>query len=123
MKHLESDHINGIVLQLSEDFYGANGELDEFQIRDRLMEAIIERCNHHIAGHSGMYGEDFIGMSVEEHAHKPAITLYQAAGLILGVWKDMDRDIMQMVAEWTPPALPLPETLEQAIAAKRSEAV
>jgi hypothetical protein len=95
LKHLENNYcIDGIALSLDENMYGANGELDDDQeIRDRLMEAIVARCNYHIAGQSGIY-EDFIPMSVAEHAYKPALTLSQAASLILGVWKYKDRQYM-----------------------------
>jgi hypothetical protein len=49
IKHLESDHINDIALQLGEDVYGAYGDLDEFEIHEHLMQAIVEHCNFHIA--------------------------------------------------------------------------
>jgi hypothetical protein len=95
-----SDHyIDGIALQLSEDVHGASGDFDDLQIRTRLMEAIVARCNYHIYGHSGIY-EDFIQMSVEEHADKPALTLRQAANLIFGVWKYMEEsEWRRVVAE------------------------
>lgn len=88
--HLDSDYIDRIALQLDGDVYGANGDLDHQEILDRLMETIVEKCNHHLAGHSGIY-EDFIPMSVEEHAYAPALTLSQAASMILRVWEYMDR--------------------------------
>jgi hypothetical protein len=83
-------YIDDIGLQLDEDCYGANGELDDQQIRERLMQKIVERCNYNISGHSGVY-EDWKQMSVTEHEHQPAITLLQAASMILGVYEHMDR--------------------------------
>jgi hypothetical protein len=63
------------------------------------MQAIVEQCNYHLSGNSGLYEEDFIQMSVAEHADKPAVTLRQAANLIFSVWKDKDRDCMQMFGD------------------------
>ena len=40
MKHLESNYINTIALSLNEDVYGANGDLDDFEIKERLIENI-----------------------------------------------------------------------------------
>jgi hypothetical protein len=102
IKHLDGDYINPIAFQLDEDVYGANGDLDDLEVKSRLMEAIVSQCNYHIAGHSGLDGEKFIGMSVEEHASKPALTLSQAADLIFGVWAYKDCQYMEAVEAGEP---------------------
>jgi hypothetical protein len=90
-----SEHyIDDLALQLDEDTNGANGELDTKQIRERLMQSIVERCNYSIAGHSGI-DEDWIEMSVAEHEHQPALTLSQAASFIMRVWLHKDRQVME----------------------------
>jgi hypothetical protein len=96
MKHLESDHIDTIALRLDEDMRGANGDLSKNEIHDRLMQAIVGQCNHHMSGvcDNGI-DEDFIPMSVEEHAYRPALTLYQAASLILDVWEYKERQWLE----------------------------
>ena len=78
MDHLKSDYINDIALQLDEDVYGANGELDDQEIRDRLMETIIDQCNYPVDGR---------------------VDVWQAANLILGVWKYKDRNLMNAIKE------------------------
>ena len=87
--HLKSGHIDNIALQLAEDVYDSDFNREE--IMDRLMRAIVARCNYPHVAVSGV-ADDFIVMSVEEHAHKPALTLHQAASLILSVWEYMDRE-------------------------------
>jgi hypothetical protein len=62
------------------------------------MQKIVERCNFHIYCHSGIY-EDFQPMSVQEHLEKPALTLWQAANLTLGVCKHKDGEAMQAIAD------------------------
>jgi hypothetical protein len=86
------NYIDDIALQLDEDTSGANGELDTKQIRDRLMQSIVER-----SGHSG------IEMSIAEHEHKPALTLSQASSLIMRVWLHKDRQVMEEVMSSLPP--------------------
>ncbi|WP_256806333.1 hypothetical protein [Bradyrhizobium sp. Bra64] len=106
LDHLESHYIDSIALSLDEDVYGANGELDDLEIRSRLMEKIVAQCNYHISGHSGIY-EDFISMSVKDYSDKPALTLRQAASLILGVWRYKDCQCMSAEAKLTSwPSLP-----------------
>jgi hypothetical protein len=100
MKYLEGGYTSRIALSLTEDIYGANGDLDEFQVQDRLMKAIIEWCEYHLDGQSGLWGEDFIPMSVEEHAYKPALTLSQAASLVLGVWRHMHSSALAEVCRF-----------------------
>jgi hypothetical protein len=77
--HLKSDHIDKIALQLDEDVYGANGDLSDHQIRYRLMEAIIVQLGV---------------LKPVMDVHTPSLSLAQAADLILGVWRDKDRDYM-----------------------------
>jgi hypothetical protein len=80
-----SEHyIDDLAMQLDEDINGANGELDDDQIRERLMQSIVERCNYSISGHSGIY-EDWIEMSIAEHEYKPALTLSQTASMVLSI--------------------------------------
>jgi hypothetical protein len=114
MKHLSSTAICRLALQLDEDVYG---DFDDIQIRHRLMEAIVSQCNYHLEGHSGTYDEDFMPMSVEEHASKPALTLNQAARMIISVWESKDRDLMEIIGNpnWPSP-LPSVEELERRIA-------
>jgi hypothetical protein len=94
LDHLSNSYRSELASQLDDDCYGASGDFDDQQIRDRLMEAIVERCNYHISGHSGIY-EDFVPMSVAEHKYKPALTLSQAAGLIISVWRHKDRQVIE----------------------------
>jgi len=82
------------------------GEYDELEILNRLTQATVEQCNFHIAGHSGLFEENFIAMSVEEHADKPALTLRQVAYLILGVWEHKDYDLIEALT-WTGDLPPL----------------
>jgi hypothetical protein len=57
------------------DVYGASGDLDEGQIRDRLIATIHGVTNY-------AYRDNLIPVET-------------AAGLILGVWEDKDRDVME----------------------------
>src|SRR6516165_9297641 len=59
-----------IARQPNRDYSGFNGELDEAQIRVRLIQAIVEECDFHI------------------HSEDPLLTV--AAGLALAVWKYTD---------------------------------
>jgi hypothetical protein len=69
-----------IALSLEEDVYGASGEFNETQLRERLMQKIVEGCYSKIYDGTGE-------MSVAEHEFKPVITLCNAARMILGVWR------------------------------------
>ena len=94
---IELDYYDSIASQLDEDVYGASSvELNEKQIFSRLMQSIVERCNHSIADHSGV-NEDWIQITITEHEHYPAVTLSQAANMILNVWKHKER---QSLDEW-----------------------
>jgi hypothetical protein len=92
MNHLESKDIRNFVLALDENMTVtcAAGDLDHYEIRNRLMQSIVEHLNYSIAGHSGIY-EDWIEMSVAKHEHEPAITISQAASLIRYVWEYKER--------------------------------
>ena len=77
--------------RIDEDMHGASGVMDEEQLQDAVMKHIVEACNYSMPGKSGIY-EPWEEMSVKEHAHKPALTLYQAANFILHVarhWESM----------------------------------
>jgi hypothetical protein len=86
-KHLVSNRIDLIALQLDNDVYGASGDWSEAQIRKRLMKSIAEQ-----------HGND-------------EWTLAQVADLVFGVWQHKDRDLMEMLTD--PPDRPLPDTLEE----------
>ena len=78
IKHLLNDVINDIALTLDEDVYGSNGDLDEFQIRDRLVENIHATTDYR-------YAED--GM----------IPVRVVASLIQSVWEHEDRKYMDLL--------------------------
>ena len=78
LQYIKHGHVDDLAMMLSADVYSMEADMDYFAVRERLMKAIVERF------------EDFIQMSVEEHAHKPALTLWQVACLVLSVWKHMD---------------------------------
>jgi hypothetical protein len=78
IKHLQSDTINCIALSLDEDVYGSNGDLDEFQIRDHLIENI-----HAATGYQ--YGD--------------TIPVHVVANLIQSVWEYEDRKYMDEISE------------------------
>jgi hypothetical protein len=75
LNHLRTGEIDSIALQLSEDVYGANGELDGMEVIKRLERTIAAEC----------------GLPANQHAHSPAITLAECATLVFGVWCAMDR--------------------------------
>jgi hypothetical protein len=79
IKHLQSDDINDIALSLDEDVYGSNGDLDEFQIKERLLANIHASTNYQYAD-SGM------------------IPIEVVASLIQGVWEYEDRKFMDELA-------------------------
>jgi hypothetical protein len=93
-----ADHIDSIAESLDEDIYGASGEFNDEQIRERLMQKIVERCNYHCGG-SGSEDEDPASMSIAIHEFKPALSLSQAANLILGVWKHMAKQSVELLYE------------------------
>jgi hypothetical protein len=49
IKHLQSDTINDIALSLNEDVYGSSGDLDECQIKERLIENIHASTDYRYA--------------------------------------------------------------------------
>jgi hypothetical protein len=100
--------INHLALSLDEDVYGAGAKFNDQQIRDRLMQSIVEQCNYSMPDHIGI-GE-YLNLMSAEHKHKPAVTLWQAANLILGVWRHMDCRLKEalMEANATPEAMPRP---------------
>ena len=72
IKHLEYDYINTIALELSEDVHGANGDLDDQEIKRRLIEAIHDHTD---------YAYHDTGM----------MPVWRAADLIRSVWEYMDQ--------------------------------
>jgi hypothetical protein len=70
--HYRREYICNIALQLCEDMTGANGDLDEDQINDRLIEAIHESFDYQFK-QSGM------------------MPMSAAASLVISVWRHMDR--------------------------------
>jgi hypothetical protein len=89
LQYLKNGHINDIAMMLTDNVYLGTGDMDYFAVRERLMKAIVEWFLDPFSGHS-FPCEDFILMSVEGHADKPTLTLFQAACLVLSVWKHMD---------------------------------
>ena len=75
IKHLASEHIDDIALSLDEDVYGANGDLDELQIKERLI------ANIHAA-------TDYA------HVETGMIPIRRVASLIQSVWEHQDRKYM-----------------------------
>lgn len=79
IKHLNSDHINDIALSLDEDVYGANGDLDESQIKSRLIMNIHYATDYQYVAHDMM-------------------PVWAAADLIRSVWEYMDRRYMSEIS-------------------------
>jgi hypothetical protein len=75
LRHLKSDHVDLIALGLDEDVYGANGDLDDFEIKKRLVQRIHEATN----------------------CYEDAIPVWSVANLIYSVWADKDRDVMDLL--------------------------
>jgi hypothetical protein len=78
IKHLMSDDINTIALSLDEDIYGANGDLDDQEIAERLIENIHRATDYRY----------FTGAMV------PIGTV---ASLIRNVWEYKDRKYMNLI--------------------------
>jgi hypothetical protein len=92
IKHLSSDHINTIALSLSEDVYGANGDLHDVEITSRLIDHIHAATDY-------------------AYTDSERIPVWIAADLIQSVWEYMDRRYMELQAEalnngFVPPPLP-----------------
>jgi hypothetical protein len=80
IKHLYSDYIDDIALGLDEDVYGANGDLDESQIKSRLIANIHRRTDC-------------------QYAANDMMPVWAAADLIRSVWEYMDRKYMGEVGQ------------------------
>ena len=78
INHLKSDHINLFALGLAEDVYGSNGDLDELEIKQRLIEQIHAHADYQYAA-SGM------------------MPVWATADLIRSVWEYMDRKYMDQI--------------------------
>jgi hypothetical protein len=92
--HLNSGYINMIALGLDEDVYGANGNLDEIQILERLIRNV-----HNHTGH--------------QYAQTGMIPVGAVAALVRSVWEYKVREVMeQMGRVWEHP---LPDTIEEAV--------
>jgi hypothetical protein len=78
IKHLESEYIDDIVLGLDEDVYGANGDFNEHEIKQRLIENIHRRTDH-------------------QYAFSGRMPVWAVADLIRSVWEYMDRKAMAMI--------------------------
>jgi hypothetical protein len=91
LRHLKSNYVDTIALQLDEDVYGASGDFNDREIRERLMQAIIKQC-------------DLAPRTPRQYsADLPVLSLEETADLILGVWEYMDR--MQIEAVFAGAAL------------------
>jgi hypothetical protein len=103
-------HIDSLARQLDEDSYGVNGDLDDEQIRERLMQSIVERFND---SRPGTRGRD-VEMSVSEDENEPVLTLSQAASMLIAVYDHMDRQFWDNIALFTEQRKPLlPATVEK----------
>jgi hypothetical protein len=81
-QHLKDNYICDIAQQLDEDY--ANGDLDEGQIRRRVMESICAAVDHSV--------------SIEKHEGEPALSLSTIASLIEQVWKHKDAALHEAIA-------------------------
>jgi hypothetical protein len=88
MKHLASNSINEIALSLGEDVYGANGDLTDEQIRNRLVATI------HVA-------TDY------QYTQTGLLPVQLVAALIRSVWEYEDRKLTKLLAEQNSPPQPL----------------
>jgi hypothetical protein len=80
IKHLHSDYINNIASGLDEDVYGANGDLDEFEIDERLIENIHEWTGH-------------------QYFRTGVMPVWHAARMVRSVWEYMDRKHMEEITQ------------------------
>jgi hypothetical protein len=80
IKHLSSNYIDIIALSLDEDVYGANGDLDDVEIKRRLIENIHARTDY-------------------AYAESELMPVWHAADLIKSVWAYIDRKYMELLAE------------------------
>jgi hypothetical protein len=88
------------------------------QVVQSIMELIVEQCEWHIAGKSGMWDEPYEGMSVKEYEFKPALTLRQAAWFIYRAMKQVERETHDLCTRhWAKP-LPTVAELEAQIEGK-----
>jgi hypothetical protein len=78
VKHLASDSIDEIALSLDEDVYGANGDLTDEQIRNRLV------ANIHIA-------------TDHQYIQTGLLPARLVAALIKSVWEYEDRKVMKLL--------------------------
>jgi hypothetical protein len=84
IEHLAYEHFHdNIALCLDEDVYGANGNLDRWQILERLVENIHAATNYQFK-ETGLIPERSV------------------ASLILHVWQYMDRKYMEEIGRATP---------------------
>jgi hypothetical protein len=82
LAHLESKYISEIVLRLNDDVYGANGELDEFQIKRRLIETIHARTDY-------------------AYTATDMMPVWLVADIVREVWGYMDRQHVETIATCT----------------------
>jgi hypothetical protein len=79
-KHLTSTAINDIALSLDEDVYGANGDLSELEIRERLISNIHDATDY-------------------AYVRNGMIPIGAVASLIQAVWEYEDRKYTELMAE------------------------
>jgi hypothetical protein len=80
VKHLSSDHIDTIALDLDLDVYGANGDLDDGEIKKNLIENIHARTDY-------------------AYADTGLMPVWHVADLIRSVWEHKDREHKELMAE------------------------
>lgn len=84
IKHLAHDTTNTIALGLNEDVYGASGDFNEDQIKQRLIENIHRVTDYQYAA--------------SPHAASGLIPVWRVADLIRSVWEYMDRHETELMA-------------------------
>ena len=80
IEHLAHKTISNIALSLDEDVYGSNGDLDRWQIHDRLIENIHAATNY-------------------AYAESRLVPIDAVASLIRSVWEYKDRMCMEETAK------------------------
>jgi hypothetical protein len=85
LRHLKNKPICDIAQRLDEDYYGANGDLNEEEIRFRVMQGICGAVDHSV--------------SIEKHEYEPALSLNAVASLLVQLWKHKDADVNEAVVQ------------------------
>jgi hypothetical protein len=98
MKHLLNHDLCDLAMQLSDDVYGANGDLDDLEIKGRLIERIHDYTNY-------------------QYKNAGVIPVDHVASIIRSVWEHMDRSVMEEMGS-TREQLPSVQEMTGIVAAK-----